>query len=360
MKIKELYSELLAIMPSNIAFDWDNVGLLIGDGQAEVKKVLLSLDVTPLALEKALKEGCNLIIAHHPLIFSKINRITNPLYLQLIRANIDVICMHTNLDSIPRGVNRILADKLGLRNLRFLSKEGSNKVYWGKIIVPHSHFDILRKAILKAGAGTYEDSNSTYVTNQVRASRQAKSDFGDSYEQEAVIELQDEIEIQFRVDKANLKEVISAIVSVHPYERPLYHFYEITDDNLNYGSGMVGELDREMTLDEFASQVKMNLNAPFVKLWKGNNKGEKIKRVAVCGGSGSFLLREATSKSDLLVTGDVTYHTMLDSALPIIDAGHFYTEYPVLEILAEIMDKHKVSFAYLTAQEHEVSKLIIK
>lgn len=254
MKIKEVEEILNRIMPPDIAFEWDNVGLLIGDGEAQVKKVLLTLDVTPSAVEKAIKEKCNLIISHHPLIFGKIDRINNPLFLKLIKAGIDVISMHTNLDSIPSGVNKVLAEKLGLSNLSF--------------IIPN-------------------------------------------------------------------------------------------DDNLSYGSGMLGDLTSELSLEEFSRLVKTRLEAPFVKLWNAGKGNPKIKRVAVCGGSGSFLIGKASAISDVIVTGDVTYHTMLDSTLPIIDAGHFFTENPVLEYLRKILAENKLDSTMLTAKEHEICNLKI-
>lgn len=357
MKIKELLEILNGIMPPNIAFDWDNVGLLIGDGEAEIAKVLLTLDVTPVAVEKAIKEKCNLILSHHPLIFGKINRINNPLFLKLIRSGIDVISMHTNLDSIPKGVNRVLAEKLGLQNLRFIAPDGGNKVYWGKVYVPVTHVDSLVSAITSAGAGLYEKYSKCLVKNQVLGSfvpnSQAKPAIGKAGYKEEV----QEIELQFRVDKAIYPQVISAIRKNHPYETPVYHFYEITDDNLNYGSGMVGELASALSLEEFAKLVKDNLNAPFVKLWSAGKGNKTIKKVAVCGGSGSFLIPKAAAISDVIVTGDVTYHTMLDSTLPIIDAGHFYTENPVLEYLMKILNENKLEATILTAAEHEISNL---
>lgn len=359
MKIKELNSFLKRIMPIELAFEWDNVGLLIGDGEEELTKVLLTLDVTSAAVDKAIKEECNLILSHHPLIFGKISKINNPLYLKLIRAGIDVISMHTNLDSIPTGVNRVLAERLGLSNLKFISPEGGNSVYWGKVFVPVDSSKPLVDAIATAGAGVYNNYTNCFVSQAVKGAfvpgELANPTIGESGREEIV----EEIELQFRVDKANLQRVIAAIIANHPYETPTYHFIEISDNNLNYGSGMVGELVSELDLTEFAQLVKTNLQAPFVKLWNAGKSETKIKRVAVCGGSGSFLIKEATALSDVIVTGDVTYHTMLDSTLPIIDAGHFYTENPVLDYLEELLTSQQIESIKLLASEHEIKNLTI-
>ena len=359
MKIKELYGVLCEIMPLNISFEWDNVGLLIGDGESDIEKVLVTLDVTPMAVDKAIREKCNLILAHHPLIFGKIDRISNPLFLKLIRAGIDVICMHTNLDSISSGVNRVLAEKIGLKKLSFISSEGGNKVFWGKVFVPNSSYNELAEAIINAGAGLYDKYDACYVSHEVRGSFVPNSKARPTIGTLGTRDVVDEIELQFRVDKANYPKVISAIKQIHPYERPVYHFYEIEDENINYGSGMVGELESEISLEELAVQVKESLGAPFVKLWNPGKNTMTVKRVAVCGGSGSFLIKKAASMSDVIVTGDVTYHTFLDSALAIIDAGHFYTENPVLEYLGKILKEQELEFTYLTPQEHEISNLTL-
>jgi len=265
--------------------------------------------------------------------------------------------MHTNLDSIPTGVNGVLAERIGLKNLRFISSEGGNKVYWGKVFVPSASYNEMESAIIRAGAGLYEKYDACYVSHEVRGSFIPNTKANPTIGHHGVREMVDEIEIQFRVDKANYHKVISAIKQVHPYESPVYHFYEITDENINYGSGMVGELTTELSLVEFANFVKNKLDAPFVKLWNAGNKSNKVRRVSVCGGSGSFLIRKAAAISDVIVTGDVTYHTMLDSSLPIIDAGHFYTENPVLEYLAGIIEKHNIHYVYLSPHEHEISNL---
>lgn len=359
MKIKELNRFLKSVMPLELAFDWDNIGLLIGDGEEDLTKVLLTLDVTSAAVDKAIKEKCNLILSHHPLIFGKINKINNPLYLKLIRARIDVISMHTNLDSIPTGVNKVLAERLGLTKLRFISSECGNSVYWGKVFVPAAYYQILVEAISKAGAGIYPNYTNCFVNHEVKGSfipgELANPTIGESGREEVV----EELELQFRVDKANLQRVTSAIILNHPYETPVYNFTEIIDDNINYGSGMVGELAAELDLKEFAQLVKTNLQAPFVKVWNAGKSETKIKRVAVCGGSGSFLIQLAMAKSDVIVTGDVTYHTMLDSTLPIIDAGHFYTENPVLDYLEELLTSQQIESVKLLASEHEIKNLTI-
>jgi dinuclear metal center YbgI/SA1388 family protein len=357
MKIIELYNKLVKEMPISLAMSWDNVGLLIGNGSQELKKVLITLDVTESALEKAIKEKCNLIISHHPVIFGKINRINNPMFLKLIRNGIDVISMHTNLDVVPQGVNAILAERLGLENVKYLSKESGNKVYWGKIFVPKWECEDVMKAISQAGGGVYEKYSDCMIETPVIGTFKANKDATPFKGKIDVLEQVDEIELQFRVDSVHKQAVIQAIKEIHPYESPVFHFYEIEDDETNYGLGMIGNLPTELSLEDFANLVKENLNAPFVKLWTADKADKMIKTVSLCGGSGSSLLGIATAKSDVMVTGDVTYHTMLDSSLPIIDAGHFFTEQPIVEHLSNMMEEWDIAHVILSDNEHEIKNL---
>ncbi len=354
MNIQEFYNKLSNQIPTSLAMSWDNVGLLIGDGQQELNKILITLDVTPNAVEKAITEKCNLIVSHHPIIFGKINKINNPLFLKLIRHNIDVISMHTNLDVVAKGVNKVLAEKIGLNNIRFLSNESGNKVYWGKIFVPKWECEDLIKAITEAGAGVYENYSNCVIETQVigtfkpqLSSKPFKGTIGK-------VEQVDEIELQFRVDFTKKNDVVAAIHKAHPYETPVYHFYEIDDNNTNYGLGMLGELKDEMMLEDFAKHVKEKLGAEFVKLWTAGKDNTPIKTVSVCGGSGSSLLGKATRLSDVMVTGDVTYHTMLDSSLPIIDAGHFFTENLIVACLADLFTYWDIDNCVLYPCEHEI------
>lgn len=252
MTIMELLVLLKKRIPLEFACDWDNVGLLIGDGKAEINKVLLTLDVTENALNKAIQNDCNIIISHHPVIFGSIKKINKPLYLNLIRNNIDVISMHTNFDSTTDGLNLLLAHKLGLSNVTLLENLG--------------------------------------------------------------------------------------------------------DEYTPYGIGMVGELEEEMELNEFASFVKKQLDCPFVNVWQSNTDS-KVKHVAVCGGSGGSLLSKASSQADVMVTGDITYHTMLDSPISLVDAGHFYTEIIGMEYFEKFLNDINIEWLKLETKEHEINKL---
>lgn len=358
--VSDIVSHLHKIANPGLAFDWDNVGLQIGSPQQEVKKILLTLDVTKNAVEKAIDEKADLIISHHPIIFKPIKKITNPLYLKLIQNNISVYCAHTNLDVVKKGVNFALAEKLGLNNLEFLSTETGAKLYHVAVYVPQDSMIEIANAVFEAGAGTI--GNYTNCLNDYEVSGQYKpmegSDpiLGEQDKLEKVVERK----LEFFVDSFNLQKVISAMKKAHPYETPAYAVYPQERQSENYGLGLIGELSKAVTLKDFAEIVKKNLNAPFVKLWLADKELESIvQKVAICGGSGSSLLPQVYGRADVFVSSGFNYHTLLDSKIPLIDAGHFYTENPVLKNLREMLADFDVEIIQLEADEHEIKKEII-
>jgi dinuclear metal center YbgI/SA1388 family protein len=358
--VSNIVSHLHKIANPGLAYDWDNVGLQIGNPEQEVKKILLTLDVTNNAVEKAINEKADLIISHHPIIYKPIKKITNPLYLRLIQNNISVYCAHTNLDVVKKGVNFALAEKLGLINLEFLSTETGAKLYHVAVYVPQDSMIEIAKAIFEAGAGTignYKNCLNDYeVSGQFEPMEGSNPILGEQDKLEKVVERK----LEFFVDSFNLQKVISAMKKVHPYETPAYVVYPQERQSENYGLGLIGNLKNKLTLRNFAEMVKKNLNAPFVKLWLADKKQNTIiSKVAICGGSGSSLLQEVYGRADVFVSSGFNYHTLLDSKISLIDAGHFYTENPVIENLEKILADFKVEIIHLKADEHEIRKEII-
>jgi dinuclear metal center YbgI/SA1388 family protein len=344
----------------DLAFEWDNVGFQIGDCNREVRKILLTLDVTENAINKAIQEHFDLIISHHPFIFKPLKKITNPLYLKLIKNDIAVFCAHTNLDVIKKGVNAALASKLKLQNVRFLSSESGAAVYHLAVYVPADNMIEVTEAAFAAGAGiigNYSNCLNDYeVSGQFLPQDDSNPVLGKHGKLEKVVERK----LEFFVDSFQLTRVLEAMKKAHPYETPAYAVYPQQKPNENYGLGMMGELLQEMKLNDFASFVKEQLKAPFVKLWLANKKkSDMIKKVAVCGGGGSSLLPQVHGKADVFVSSDFTYHTILESKIPLIDAGHFYTENPVLQNIREMLQFFELEIIDFKAEEHEISRLEI-
>ncbi|MDP8203027.1 MAG: Nif3-like dinuclear metal center hexameric protein, partial [Candidatus Tenebribacter mawsonii] len=326
----------------------------------EVKKILLTLDVTENAINKAINENIDLIISHHPLIFKLISKITNPIYLKLIKNNISVFCAHTNLDVIKKGVNFALAKKLDLQNVEFLSTESGASVYQIAVYVPSDSMVKVADTVFASGAGiigNYSNCMNDYeVSGQFMPKEGSNPILGSINKLEKVVERK----LEFFVDSFKLSKVIEAMKKAHPYETPAYSVNLQSNPNENYGLGMLGDLKQEMTLEDFAKTVKKNLQSPFIKLWKaGKSAKTKIKKIAVCGGSGTTLIPKVYGRADVFVSADFTYHTVLDSRIPLIDAGHFYTENPVLENLREMLSEFNVEILELKPNEHEIKDQII-
>jgi len=360
VKVADIVGHLNKIADPALAYEWDNVGFQVGDGNREVKKILLTLDVTDNAIEKAISENADMIISHHPLIFKPLKKITDPTYLKLIKNDISVYCAHTNLDVIKKGVNHALAEKLNLTNLEFLSSDVNSKIFQIAVYVPAAEMVAVAEAVFSAGAGiigNYADCMNDYeVSGQFTPLEGSKPVLGSTGKQEKVVERK----LEFFVDSHKLNKVITAMQKAHPYETPAYAVYPQHKLNENYGTGIIGELNEELTLEELAKFVKQQLKAPFVKLWKaGKPESEKVKKIAVCGGSGSSLISKTYGRADAFVSADFTYHTVLDSRIPLIDAGHFYTENPVLENLKEMLKEFKLDIIELKPEEHEIRDQIV-
>ncbi len=359
IKVNDIIAHLHKIADPKLAYDWDNAGFQLGDADQEVKKILLTLDVTKNAIEKAICENVDLIISHHPFIFRPMKKVTNPLFLKLIKNNISVLSAHTNLDVIKNGVNFALAKRIGLSNLTFISQDINAKLFQLAVYVPKSHSGQVKKAVMRnAGKiGNYIDCLTEYeVEGQFRPEAKSKPTIGKREKLEKVSEQK----LEFFVDSIHLQKVIAALKKAHPYETPVYAVFPQERASENFGLGLIGDLEENMTLTEFAKSVKQSLQAPFVKLWKAGKPDDfQVSRIAICGGTGTSLVSKVYGNADVFVSADFTYHTIIDSKVPLIDAGHFYTENPVLANLKEMLSEFELEIIELTADEHEISEEII-
>ena len=331
--------------PKGIAWEKDNVGLQVGDPKIKIKNIILSLDLNENVIEVALKENCNLIITHHPILyyplknldFSK-NRIARMLEM-LIKNNITLYSAHTNLDFTKHGVSHSLAKRLQLKKIKFLKNLSQNQ-FKVAVFVPGSHVNEVAEAIHQSGGGIIgEYSHCSFRstgTGTFKGSNESKPSIG----KKGVIESVEEIKLEVLVNKWKLNQVISALTKAHPYEEVAYDIYPLLNDNINYGVGAIGELNEAMNINEFLSFVSSKLKVSTLSYTKNNMK--KIKSVAVCGGSCGELVDEAIRQdADAFVTADLKYHTFQDAEekILLIDAGHYETEVPILDEIKSRLEK---------------------
>jgi dinuclear metal center YbgI/SA1388 family protein len=360
MFVSELLTLLNKLAPPGLASSWDNVGLQIGSPEWQVGKILLTLDVTPSVVDYAVKHKFGFIITHHPFIFRPISSVTRPDILALVEHKIAVLAIHTSLDVVPDGVNYALAEILGLNVTGTLSEEIGSQWFHGSVTVPPLYLDKLAEAIHSAGAGRiglYEKcSTRRMIIGTFRPLDGSHTFLGKPGQYTQV----DEVELEFMVDSFNLTAVKAAIANAHPYETPAVWFTEVENANPSYGLGLVGILPKAEKLNAFAEKAKVKLHAPYVQLWTaGKEKGTLVKTVAVCGGAGGSLISKAANVADVFVTGDINYHAMLESRIPLINAGHFYTEFPVLDKLNKILKQKKIASSVYPLSKHDINNNLL-
>lgn len=337
MKIHEIMAEIEDFAPLGLAMNWDNCGLLLGDPNAEATKAFVCLDVTARAVELAINSGAQLIVSHHPVIFRPLAKLTDPLLLRIIQNKLAVISLHTNLDVAPGGVNHALAAKLGLEVIGHLSPETGDSWNHLSVTVPSSHAGQLRKAVFEAGAGLIGSYDSCSTLHPVSGSFRALAG-SDPYIKGEGIQAVEELELEFMVDGSRLGSVLKAIQTAHPYQTPAIYHFPVANSNPAYGLGLVCKCDPALDMQAVKELCVERLGCPNPRLWTaGKDLSQALSRVAVCGGSGGSLINAAATNADIYISGDFNYHGMMDSRIPLIDAGHFYTEYPVLDVLANRM-----------------------
>jgi len=342
MKVKNLLNNLDKIAPFFLQESFDNSGIQFADLDAPIKKILLSLDVTQDVLGEALENKVNLVICHHPLLFSPLKQITkqkNPILFKAITNEINLLAMHTNYDLAENGLNDYVANLLGIKKISPL-QGSSEKIFKFAVYAPVQHADKVSQAIFKAGAGKIgkytETSFNISGKGTFKPTKGTNPFIGKIGEKEEV----QEIKIETVVAERDLDSVVQAMKSVHPYEEPAYDAYELKTKP-SFGVGIFGEIDKEVEISKFSLDVKGKLQAHYIRLIKSNE--QKIKRVALCTGSGGSLLEQVTNKSaNLYITGDITYHTALrakELGLNVLDVEHFDTEKFFVESLHEQLIK---------------------
>lgn len=355
MKIKEILATLEAIAPPALQEDYDNSGLIVGDPEEECTGVLVCIDSIEQVIEEAAARNCNLVIAHHPIVFSGLKRLNGKNYvertvLSAIRKGIAIYAIHTNLDNVlHQGVNAEIAERLGLVNTGILRPL---KGVLRKLVtfVPTDHSDKLRTAICEAGAGRigkYDNcSFRTRGTGTFRASEGSNPFIGNIGETHS--EVEDRLEFIFPEHEEG--RIMKALVDNHPYEEVAYYIQELTNSWQDAGAGLIGELPDAMVATDLLGLVREQMKAPSIRYTRFDGM---IKKVALCGGSGSFLLRDAQAQgADVFLTADFKYHQFFDAEdrLMICDIGHYESEQFTMELIARILSKNYPKFAVILTE----------
>ncbi len=355
MKIQQIITFLQDWAAPAYQESYDNAQLICGDASASVRKILVSLDATEEVVDEAIRKGANLIIAHHPIVFKGLKKLTGSNYVErciikAIKHDIAIFAIHTNLDNISSGVNKEISNRLSLENTRILAPKTQ---ILSKLItfVPIENAQAVAQAMFDAGAGQIGNYDMASFKSEGKGSfrplKNANPHIGSENNYEEVKELKLEVLVENHV----LSSVIQAMLEAHPYEEVAYDIIALQNAHPYVGSGMIGTLEKELSLADFLELLKAKFGVKALKYT--GDLSRSVKTVALCGGSGIFLLQNAIrSKADVFLTSDVKYHEFFDAEnkLSIVDIGHFESEQFTIDLILRKLQAHIDGIAMETSE----------
>jgi dinuclear metal center YbgI/SA1388 family protein len=339
MRVRDIQDQLHHWAPRMTAMERDNVGIQCGDPEGAVRGILLCLDITEDIVSDALRKKANLVVSHHPLLYHSLKHLTPATHTErtltaLVRHDVAAIAAHTNLDAAPDGTSHALARVLGIVDPQTLKRLSHLQVKL-TTFVPATHVDSVADAMSGAGAGII--GNYDRCSFRIGGTGTFRGNAGSSpaIGTRGSLEHVDEVRLEMVVERDRLPAVLDALRKTHPYEEVAYDVYPVENAHPRYGMGAIGDLPRPVSLTAFLRRVRNTLGTGALRFT--GDPGLRVRRIAVCGGSGSDLLELAVADSaDVLVTADIPFHRFQDAVgrIALVDAGHHETEYPVLTTLA--------------------------
>lgn len=351
MKTTEIIQFLNTKYPLALQESYDNSGIII-DFKDEVSAILLTFDITLETIEEAISNNANLIISHHPAIFSGLKKLSvqktsDKIIIKAIQNNISIIALHTNIDNSIDGVNGHIALQFNLQHIKILRPSKDQLVKF-TTYVPHEFEGVVRDALFQSGAGnigSYSDcSFNTSGEGTFKASNTCTPFVGKINE----LHFEPETKIETILPIYKISEALKKVKSVHPYEEVAYDIYPLMNMNPQTGSGIIGELINPVNVNDFLLQLKRQFNLQVIRHSKLIK--DKIKTVAFCGGSGNFLISDAIyHQADIFITGDLKYHDYFeaDNKIILADIGHFESEQHTIDIINGVLIKKFPNFAIL-------------
>ncbi len=355
MRIIEVIKCLEDFAPVSLQEDYDNAGLIIGNANENCEGIITTLDVTEEVIAEAILKKCNLIVAHHPIIFKGLKKINGKNYVEqtviaAIKNDIAIYAIHTNLDNVINGVNNKIAQKLNLQNIKVLSpKEDTLK----KLVTfsPNEHAEKVKNALFKAGAGSIGNYSECSYNVEGKGTFKAGEESDPYVGEIGKRHKENETRIEVIFPSYLREEVVQSLKNSHPYEEVAYDIYSLTNDSNNIGSGLIGDFEEPVSEEELLSMLKKEFGLSVIRHTLLLNK--KIKKVAVCGGAGSFLINAAKAAgAGVYITSDIKYHEFFDAdnAILLADIGHYESEQFTIELLAEILRQKFPNFAVLKTE----------
>jgi len=350
MKLKDLASFLDSAIPLSFQEGYDNAGLQAGSPDREIKSALITLDVTEDVVDEAVHKGCDVIISHHPLIFTGIKQLTgkNPterILLKAVKQDVAIYSAHTNLDVLENGVSRKMAEKLGLRNIRVLVPL-RNRLLKLVTFIPEEHLEKVREAVFSAGAGVIGGYDKCSFVTSGTGSFRPGEDTEPFTGIKGKVHFEKEVRLETVLFSHMKGRVVKALMEAHPYEEVAYDLYPLENDNIRSGMGCTGEFIEPVSEKAFLKMLENVFSARGIRYSKPT--GMDISKVALCGGAGGPFISEAISSgAGAFVSADIRYHSFFDAGNKILlaDIGHFESEKFSVEILYDLIIKKFPTFA---------------
>jgi dinuclear metal center YbgI/SA1388 family protein len=352
MTISTIISELEKLAPIHLQEDYDNAGLITGSKEMNCIGALLTLDVTEDIIEEAERHNCNLIIAHHPIVFKGLKKINGINYVEriiikAIKKDIAIYACHTNLDNVINGVNGKIADKLGLINRQILNPK-PNQLEKLIVFAPENEVHPIEKAIFEAGAGHIGHYSECSFISEGTGSFKPELGANPYSGQIGIRSSGQEKKIEVIYPSWKQSQVLNALKHAHPYEEVAHEIIKLNNIHQEVGSGLVGYLPNPIPEIEFMELLKAAFNLKVIR--HTQFLGKMVEKVALCGGAGSFLTKNALlAKADAFVTADMKYHEFFDAdnQLLIADIGHFESEQFTIELFHDVLKQKFPNFALL-------------
>lgn len=355
MKLQQIISVLEELTPTAYAEDFDNVGLLVGNPNQDINGILVCHDALESVIDEAIQKKCNLVVCFHPILFSGLKKITGKTYVEraiikAIKNDIAIYSVHTALDNHKNGVNKIMCDKLGIKNPKMLV-EKENFIYKLVTYAPIDNAIQVRKALFEAGAGNIGNYENCSFNSDGKGTYQGNDDSNPVVgEKQEFIEAQ-ETKIEVTFEKHLQNKILKALFGSHKYEEVAYEIYQTENKHQNIGLGMIGELESAQDEKDFLLFVKQKMETGVVR--HSDFLGKKVKKVAVLGGSGAFAIQAAIAKgADVLITADMKYHDFFraENKILLADIGHFESERFTKNYIYDYLTKKMPTFAVILSE----------